>query len=96
MVDKLILTRLKSRCISRTVAIRDHSVRIAHKRYAGRLASYYDVLEAQQLLFPAETQLAQVRASRLFTYVQLYKALGGGWNLTDAQWNGPQATRQEQ
>jgi outer membrane protein TolC len=22
----------------------------------------------------------------LTAYVQLYKALGGGWNLTDAQW----------
>jgi outer membrane protein, multidrug efflux system len=70
------------------------SVRIANRRYAGGLASYYEVLEAQQLLFPAETQLAQVRATRLFTYVQLYKVLGGGWTLTDAQWSGPQAQRQ--
>ena len=63
-------------------------------RYAGGLASYYEVLEAQQLLFPAENQLAQVRANRLFTYVQLYRVLGGGWDLTDAQWSGPQAQRQ--
>ena len=41
------------------------SVRIANRRYRGGLASYYEVLEAQQLLFPAETQLAQVRANRL-------------------------------
>jgi hypothetical protein len=47
------------------------------------------------LLFPAE-QLAQIRANRLATYVQLYKVLGGGWSLADAQWNGPQAQRQEQ
>jgi multidrug efflux system outer membrane protein len=67
------------------------SVRIANRRYEGGLASYYEVLEAQQLLFPAENQLAQVRATRLFTYVQLYKVLGGGWNLTDVQWNGLQA-----
>ena len=51
---------------------------------------------AQQLLFPAETQLAQIRANRLSTYVQLYKVLGGGWTLTDAQWSGPQAQRQGQ
>jgi multidrug efflux system outer membrane protein len=63
------------------------SVRIANRRYRGGLASYYEVLEAQQLLFPAETQLAQVRANRLATYVQLYKVLGGGWSLSDAQWN---------
>jgi multidrug efflux system outer membrane protein len=71
------------------------AVRIANRRYRGGLASYYEVLEAQQLLFPAETQLAQVRANRLATYVQLYKVLGGGWSLTDAQWSGPQAQRQE-
>jgi multidrug efflux system outer membrane protein len=72
------------------------SVRIANRRYRGGLASYYEVLEAQQLLFPAETHLAQVRANRLGTYVRLYKVLGGGWSLSDAQWNGPQAQRQEQ
>jgi outer membrane protein, multidrug efflux system len=81
---------------ARAVQAYADSVRIATKRYAGGLASYYEVLEAQQLLFPAENQLAQIRANRLFTYVQLYKALGGGWNLTDPQWSGPQAKSQGQ
>ena len=54
------------------------------------------MLEAQQLLFPAQNRLAEVLANRLLTYVRLYKVLGGGWNLTDAQWSGPQAQRQEQ
>jgi multidrug efflux system outer membrane protein len=79
---------------ARAVQAYADSVRIAHRRYAGGLASYYEVLEAQQLLFPAETQLAQIRATRLFTYVQLYRVLGGGWTLADAQWSGPQAQRQ--
>jgi outer membrane protein, multidrug efflux system len=79
---------------ARSVKAYDDSVRIALKRYAGGLASYFEVLEAQQLLFPAENQLAQVRATRLFTYVQLYRVLGGGWNLTDEQWSGPQAKGQ--
>jgi multidrug efflux system outer membrane protein len=81
---------------TRAVNAYTDAVRIANRRYRGGLASYYEVLEAQQLLFPAETQLAKVRATRLFTYVQLYKVLGGGWSLTDAQWSGPQAQRQEQ
>jgi len=25
--------------------------------------------------------------------VQLYKALGGGWNLTDPQWAGPREAK---
>jgi multidrug efflux system outer membrane protein len=81
---------------ARAVKAYEDSVRIATRRYVGGLASYYEVLEAQQLLFPAENQLAQVRANRLNTYVQLYKVLGGGWHLTDAQWRGPQAKSQEQ
>ena len=62
------------------------AVELATDRYRQGLASYYEVLEAQQQLYPAQTTLAQIRRNRLLAYVQLYKALGGGWNLTDAQW----------
>jgi multidrug efflux system outer membrane protein len=81
---------------ARAVKAYTDAVQIANSRYRGGLASYYEVLEAQQLLFPAETQLAQIRGNRLATYVQLYKVLGGGWSFSDAQWNGPQAQAQRQ
>src|SRR5439155_24525287 len=81
---------------ARAVTASTDAVQSATRRYRGGLASYYEVLEAQQLLLPAETQLAQVRATRLSTYVQLSKVLGGGWTLTAAQWNGLQAQNQEQ
>ena len=55
-------------------------------RYRNGLGSYFEVLEAQQQLFPAQNTLAQIRRNRLLTHVRLYKALGGGWSLTDAQW----------
>jgi outer membrane protein, multidrug efflux system len=58
----------------------------ATDRYRQGLASYYEVLEAQQQLYPAQITLAQIRQDRLLSYVRLYKALGGGWNLSDAQW----------
>jgi multidrug efflux system outer membrane protein len=64
----------------------EQSVRVANRRYLGGLASYYEVLEAQQLLFPAQDLLARVRRDRLVALVALYRALGGGWNLPDAQW----------
>ena len=60
----------------------------ATDRYRQGLANYFEVLEAQQQLYPAQTTLAQIRRTRLVTYVQLYRALGGGWNLTDTQWTG--------
>jgi multidrug efflux system outer membrane protein len=61
----------------------------ATDRYLYGLSSYFEVLDAQQRLYPAQHTLAEIRRNRLLAYVQLYKALGGGWNLTDPQWSGP-------
>ena len=74
---------------ARSVAAYQEAVRLATLRYTAGLSSYMEVLEAQQQLFPAENSLAQVRRSRLVSLVQLYKALGGGWNLKDPAWAGP-------
>jgi multidrug efflux system outer membrane protein len=62
------------------------AVEHATDRYRQGLANYFEVLEAQQQLYPAQNTLAQIRLNRLVAYVQLYRALGGGWSLTDAQW----------
>lgn len=59
------------------------SVRLAILRYTGGLSTYFEVLEAQQQLFPAETSLAQTDRDRLIAVVQLYAALGGGWQAND-------------
>ncbi|HEX4738784.1 MAG TPA: efflux transporter outer membrane subunit [Allosphingosinicella sp.] len=64
------------------------SVDLATERYRGGRASYFEVLEAQQQLYPAEADLAQAQEAQLQAVVKLYKALGGGWNLTDAQYSG--------
>jgi multidrug efflux system outer membrane protein len=76
-----------------TVTAHQESVRQATLRYTNGLANYSEVLEAQQELFPAQNNLAQVRLSRLVNLVQLYKALGGGWNLKDpgnpGAWSAP-------
>jgi outer membrane protein, multidrug efflux system len=61
------------------------AVRLANMRFDQGFSGYYEVLEAQQLLFPAEQALAQTELDRRLVIIQLYKALGGGWNLTDAQ-----------
>jgi multidrug efflux system outer membrane protein len=71
----------------RSVKGLQQAVDLATERYGFGLASYYEVLEAQQQLFPAQHLLAQIRRDRLTAYVQLYKALGGGWSLTNAQWS---------
>lgn len=70
----------------------EESVKIALLRYIAGKASYYEVLEAQQQLFPAQNSLVQTELNQRLVIVQLYKALGGGWKLQDAQWSGPQST----
>ena len=71
------------------VALRD-AVDLSLLRYKAGRASYFEVLEAEQLLFPAEDALAQTQRDQLLAVVNLYKALGGGWNLADAQWTKPE------
>jgi multidrug efflux system outer membrane protein len=62
---------------------------VSLKRYIAGFASYYEVLEAQQQLFPAENSLAQTELNRRVVIIQLYKALGGGWNMQDPTWAEP-------
>lgn len=58
------------------------AVGLATLRYKEGKASYYEILEAQQQLFPAENTLARLEASRRLAVIQLYKSLGGGWEQT--------------
>jgi outer membrane protein, multidrug efflux system len=53
--------------------------RLAYLRYNGGVANLLEALDADRELFDAELSLAQVRRDELLTVVQLYKALGGGW-----------------
>jgi multidrug efflux system outer membrane protein len=64
----------------------EQAVRLARSRYVEGISNYNEVLEAQQRLYPAQLALAETEISRRLIVVQLYKALGGGWNLTDPQW----------
>jgi outer membrane protein, multidrug efflux system len=77
----------------RAVKALEEAVGHAMDRYTYGLASYFEVLEAQQQLYPAQSTLAQIRRDRLLTHVRLYKALGGGWSLTDTEWAGPDEAR---
>jgi multidrug efflux system outer membrane protein len=53
--------------------------RLAQMRYRGGLDSYLQVLDAQRNRFQGELSLARVRRDELVSVVQLYRALGGGW-----------------
>jgi len=71
---------------ARAVQANEDAVRLTTMRQTNGRASGLEVLEAKQRLFLAQQSLNQTEISRRLVIVQLYKALGGGWNLTDAQW----------
>jgi outer membrane protein, multidrug efflux system len=58
--------------------LRDRS-RLSYLRYTGGVATLLDALDADRELFDAERSLAQARRDELLSVVQLYRALGGGW-----------------
>lgn len=69
------------------------AVRLSFLRYDIGLADYFEVLQAQQELFPAELELAQVQRDQLLAVSRLYRALGGGWDLeTPDDWMWPKPT----
>jgi multidrug efflux system outer membrane protein len=55
------------------------SVELATQRYVGGRSSYYEVLQAQQELYPTQRAEVQAQVGELISIIQLYKALGGGW-----------------
>jgi multidrug efflux system outer membrane protein len=71
----------------RAVDALNESVHISTVRFTEGRASYFEVLNAQQDLFPAETELARTERNQLVALVQIYRALGGGWS----QYAAPQA-----
>jgi multidrug efflux system outer membrane protein len=73
---------------SQVQALRD-AVELSLLRYDAGRATYFEVLEAEQELFPAEDALAQTQRDQLLAVVDLYKALDGGWQLSDADWSHP-------
>jgi len=58
--------------------LRDRS-RLAYLRYQGGVDTLLNALDADRDLFDSELNLAQTRRNELLSLVQLYKALGGGW-----------------
>jgi multidrug efflux system outer membrane protein len=74
----------------RAVRANSDSVTLALERYNAGKANYFEVLQAQELLFPAENALAFTTLNERLTIVALYQALGGGWQLADDQWSGTQ------
>jgi outer membrane protein, multidrug efflux system len=69
-------SRLKQQAL---VATLEDRKRLAYLRYRGGVDTQLNALDADRDLFQAQLSLAEIRLNELLSVVQLYKALGGGW-----------------
>ena len=63
----------------RLTAAAEDAARLSDLRYRGGAASYLEVLTSQSNYFAAQLNLSRARLNERLTLVQLYAALGGGW-----------------
>jgi len=69
-----------------SVAAYKESVELSSIRYDSGLASYLEIIDAQIQMYPAELSAIIYDLGRKVALVNLYRALGGSWNLNDTQW----------
>jgi outer membrane protein, multidrug efflux system len=80
--DALVVADKARRLIAENAIRHDAAQRLLdlqRKRYRAGVVSYLEVLDAERQLFAAEIDLARSRLGQLEGYVDLYRALGGGW-----------------
>jgi outer membrane protein, multidrug efflux system len=57
----------------------EDAARLSHMRYSGGVTGYLEVLTNETNAFSTELGLVQAQVNELLAVVQLYQALGGGW-----------------
>ena len=65
------------------------SLKFASLRFDAGYSAYLEVLDAQRLSYAAESDLISARQDRLLAAVDLFLALGGGWEAGPARAAAP-------
>jgi outer membrane protein, multidrug efflux system len=63
----------------RIVAASRERLRLVELRYVNGISGFFEVLDAQRQLFDSELQLTQLTSGAYAAVIELYRALGGGW-----------------
>lgn len=66
---------------------------LSEARFRRGVDSYLSVLDAQRSLYAAQQDLISLRQTRNSNHVNLYKALGGGWNAVEPAKPAPMPAR---
>jgi multidrug efflux system outer membrane protein len=75
---KTVEVRVQQELLVQTLRER---ARLAYRRYEGGVDTLLNALDADRDLFDAQIALAQTKLNELTAVVQLYRALGGGWQV---------------
>jgi multidrug efflux system outer membrane protein len=75
---------LQAEAVNRGLTSARDTVALANERYQKGLTSYLDVVDAEREALKAERQDVQLRGDRAVSTILLAKALGGGWENSDA------------
>ncbi|MDU4095236.1 MAG: TolC family protein, partial [Pantoea sp.] len=78
-LDAIQQTQAQLQEVEKQQEIAADTLRIARNRYQNGYASYLDELDAQRTLFSAQLNVVQLKSNLLLAQIDLYRALGGGW-----------------
>ena len=67
----------------RAVAAAERSFNISNSRYKGGVTAYLEVLTAEAILLSNQRTLTDLQTRQFAAGVQLIRALGGGWDVTE-------------
>jgi len=78
--------RVEHKARERQVAAARNAARLSRARYEGGVVDYLEVLDSERSLFTAELGESSARQQSLTAVVRLFKALGGGWDPEEQDW----------
>ncbi len=65
--------------IEKQLTASQNAAKLARARYDGGVTSYLEVLDTERSLFEFEIKMTDAYQRMFISYINLYKALGGGW-----------------
>jgi NodT family efflux transporter outer membrane factor (OMF) lipoprotein len=75
--------QIRRQSLSRSVQANQQALSLSNQLYTNGLTDFLRVLDSERSLYEAEDALVQSDQTSSLNLVQLYKALGGGWQTVD-------------
>lgn len=75
--------QVRLRTLTEAVAADSRAVEIANALYTGGIGDFLNVLDSQRSLYLSQDQMVQSESTVTTNLIALYKALGGGWEMTE-------------